>query len=1522
MRATNALSLVAFGTRMKGPLKDWLEVRVSPAGRWSLHRLSTKEPFGQFDRSERLLAQADSSDAALAAGQWVNIAAISVGASYELWINGRSVARGTDSTGVNGASDFPNAMQLGGTTSYDGRARVAVDYAAVWDLGAGPTSAPPASSPDYALAFDGKSKVTLPLLPLDLSGPLTLEGYATLTQQVVGHQAPFTALNRMFVEAPGGKAWAMSGSGTKAAYSLKGPPVEVNRRVHLAAVYDGERYRLFVNGKRFGEAAVQKQNPPNMASTPLQIGYEFTGLVQEVRVSRVARYADDFTPSQRFTPDKDTLGLYHCDENSGDVLKDSSGHGHDGKIVGAKWVKVEGPANGTSVDLLALIDAKRDTVSGRWKMVGGKLEGGGDTTASAQTERLQIPYAPPAEYDMTLVVEREKVAPAGDEKNFGPAFSILCPGPGPCQLVFGWDHEGTAVNGVQLVAGKRLRENPTKVVGDPFKTGGPAIRVECRIRRDSIAASVDDRELFSWKGNPADLSVETDVWGVPDKTRLGLGVQNARYRVSKWTVTPVADVDRQVAEWVLNSGGQISIDVDGTGAVITKTAQLPAGPFDVWGVGFAAGAKITDADFAPLRGLRKPTALSLARTAVTDEVLVNLREFPALTNVDLSYTRVSGAGLEHLAPLKGLLSLYLHEIEPGPTGLRHLRSLGNLERLLLGGVLRVTDADVEAIAALPKLQVLELNAQGLTDPDAALKKLAALRELRDFQFVGPARVTEAGFAHVAKLTALTHLNLSLTGITDRSLAALRPLQKLEVLHLGGAAISNAGAAEFRQFPRLKFIGLSGESFGDAGLEPLKDLKPLTSLVVSGTKVTDVGARKFAAARPDCRIAWDGGVIEPKVSPSSPPRYKNDLGMEFALVPKGKAWLGGGGGKPGDRVYQAQEDFYLGVYEVTQDEWRRVLGNNPSIFSRKGNHSSVVEGIPDAALKRFPVEWVSWDDAQRFLKALNEQAKDGGWEYRLPTADEWEYACRGGPMADPSESAFDYYLDKPSIELQREQANFTLGKTPKFTPPDGGIGRPCEVGTYKPNKLGLYDMHGNVYEWTADVFQPNPFDKEANAVNRRAMGGSWFFNGGWCKPTAQYAVPSNTRQGTIGLRVARVRVSADSSRLYLYDLKELDVEVLEGKFKNGWDEQGITVKGVRYKKGLWMHPFADKPATAKFKLDGLDAVLFEAKVAINDTALDGAASPVTFEVIGDGKELWKSKPVQVPHQTQDCRVKVEGVRVLELRVSSQKDHRSAVAVWVDPVLTAAEKSTPDRRAAEWVLSIDGIVRLDGKADDIKAGAGLPKEPFRLTYVYLNENKQLTDTGLATLKDCRHLAFLHLGHSQVTDAGLAHLKGSQTLAFLDLYETGITDTGLAQFKGCTHLTYLNVGVTQVTDEGLAHFKDCRELIGLGLNGAKVTNTGLAVFKDCPNLHYLDLVGTKVTDEGLALFSGCRELDSLGLENTQVTDASLKVIQQFAKLQRVGLAGSKVTKSGVEKLAAALPKCKIEWDGGTIQPAVEKK
>lgn len=136
-------------------------------------------------------------------------------------------------------------------------------------------------------------------------------------------------------------------------------------------------------------------------------------------------------------------------------------------------------------------------------------------------------------------------------------------------------------------------------------------------------------------------------------------------------------------------------------------------------------------------------------------------------------------------------------------------------------------------------------------------------------------------------------------------------------------------------------------------------------------------------------------------------------------------------------------FYMGKYEVTQGQWEFVMGNNPSNF----------KGID------LPVENVSWEEAKEFCRKLSDKT---GKAYRLPSEGEWEYACRGGrstPFAFGS-------------SLSSEEANFN-GNYPYGGAVKGVYrGKTVEVGSYKANEFGLYDLHGNVWEWCEDVWHEN------------------------------------------------------------------------------------------------------------------------------------------------------------------------------------------------------------------------------------------------------------------------------------------------------------------------------------------------------------------------------------------------------------------------------------------------------------------
>jgi formylglycine-generating enzyme required for sulfatase activity len=273
---------------------------------------------------------------------------------------------------------------------------------------------------------------------------------------------------------------------------------------------------------------------------------------------------------------------------------------------------------------------------------------------------------------------------------------------------------------------------------------------------------------------------------------------------------------------------------------------------------------------------------------------------------------------------------------------------------------------------------------------------------------------------------------------------------------------------------------------------------------------DLAYRNGIAVRadPDFRHDMDRliGQIERLVRP---PTLTNSLGMKFVLVPRGTFWMGGGGGQPGDRQVEIAHDFYLGVYQVTQQQWQAIMGRNPSWFSRTGTGKDKVKEVSDADLAQFPVELVSWEDVQQFIRKLKERDKGhAGWVPRLPTEEEWEYACRGAACSR-EDCSFDFYFDQPTNDLSSTQANFN-GNDPAGSAAKGPyLERTAKVGSYQPNRLGIYDLHGNVWEWTDSV----------DGSDQVLRGGCWYRVGSHCRAANRISRAPSLRRYSLGFRLA-------------------------------------------------------------------------------------------------------------------------------------------------------------------------------------------------------------------------------------------------------------------------------------------------------------------------------------------------------------------------------------------------------------------
>jgi formylglycine-generating enzyme required for sulfatase activity len=257
----------------------------------------------------------------------------------------------------------------------------------------------------------------------------------------------------------------------------------------------------------------------------------------------------------------------------------------------------------------------------------------------------------------------------------------------------------------------------------------------------------------------------------------------------------------------------------------------------------------------------------------------------------------------------------------------------------------------------------------------------------------------------------------------------------------------------------------------------------------------------------------------------PKEITNSIGMQLVLIPAGKFQMGWPAeekqrldDEEPQREVEISKAFYLGKFEVTQAQYKKVMGKNPSWFCFSGQGRQNIKDVEALDTKDFPVEEVSWEDAKEFCRKLSElpEEKAKGRKYDLPTEAEWEYACRGG-----KETRFHF-----GSQLSGKEAN-CKGDLPYGTKEKGpNLGRTCKTGSYPANAFGLYDMHGNVSEWCQDWFDEAYYRSGDNkdlegpksGGYRLCRGGSWNASAFWCRAASRFRVAPDLRYNFIGFRV--------------------------------------------------------------------------------------------------------------------------------------------------------------------------------------------------------------------------------------------------------------------------------------------------------------------------------------------------------------------------------------------------------------------
>ncbi len=541
----------------------------------------------------------------------------------------------------------------------------------------------------------------------------------------------------------------------------------------------------------------------------------------------------------------------------------------------------------------------------------------------------------------------------------------------------------------------------------------------------------------------------------------------------------------------------------------------------------------------------------------------------------------------------------------------------------------------------------------------------------------------------------------------------------------------------------------------------------------------------------------------------PVDYTNSIGMKFRLIPPGEFLMGStaeeieealkfvGEHKDLEECIKSEapqhkviltQPIYLGVHEVTQAEYEKVMGVNPSYFAPTGEGKEDVDGLETGT---HPVEMVGWNDTAEFCAKLSKQEelkpfyfRSGdtitpldGTGYRLPTEAEWEYACRAGTTTM-------FWIGDKDEELMRAGWFVTNSGS-----------RTHAVGELKANPYGLFDIHGNVWEWVEDwwetayygEFQGKPAidpNGPSSAGSQRVVRGSnWHNLAPHCRAALRKAFHPPLLSYNIGFRVSLV---ADAVR------------------------QSLQVTGPAMPQ-----PVATTPSTAVAASDP------ERTVAEWVLSIGGS---VVVEHHGGGTGV--SKPEDLPAGplvVKDLRVPLD----CKIPTSEWPSFRELKAI---RALTVQDTLADDR----WLEQISGLTSLE----------------------HLNlEGTKVTDAGMPQLKNLDRLENLRLGGNRVTVKGLASLVGLSRLRSLELPGTfgKVDDNAWPHFASFTRLSTLEIYARNMPNDVLRVMPAFPQLTTLNIHDStSLDDTAMANLPAFPELREVLLsYNPRVTGAGLEKF-----------------------------------------------------------------------
>ena len=1058
----------------------------------------------------------------------------------------------------------------------------------------------PGAPAGFALSFDGvDDRVNVPIGDAKLGDEFTIEAW--VDPKHVGHSSHSSGL-ALIVEWQGAVevminqmvTWTSKLQITTSFRDNRGflgiRTEQFPGRQHVAAVYRDGQLTFYVDGRRMGATSNPISDPvkPERPGRLMIGGHRggFLGRIDEVRVSTAARYEGDFEPDQVFGSDADTFALYHFDEGEGEVLTDASGNGHDGRIVGASWVPVGGagdvaPDHGPRALDLA---AKRGYVD-------LPLEYHPDSPFTVEMwvtphgvagDRVNMPIwtaisrDEPAAMELKMHKDRwELVGPPadGEQQSIADGEPVTVGKRTHLAAVVALEECSLYVDGVLAgrlkTAGTDLKRG-TMVLGSesyspPGETGPGAVQpFDGLIEQVRVAGGVrytgdfeppttftdeeGPRAIFSSAGSTDEWLHNSSIRGQPgrivggswvpvDSPAGAAAVSPGNVKAPPPAVAPFdaaqANVHQQA--WAEHLG----VPVEYTNSIGMTFRLIPPGEFimgaseeeveDVLQTMRSYGYAEWNLREASFDGPQKKAIVEQPFYLATCEVTVgDFRKFVEATQYQTDAERSGDGGWADTDPKWTLKPGELHQWERRP---EHVwTSPGLLKVSDRQPVVQVSSRDATAFCewlgnrdgvtcALPSEAQWEFAARagttgryGAGDDPKLLLETDWTGESIPLDSPGPQAVGTKAANPFGLYDMLGNAREICTDLHEAHHGA-------RIATRGGnwknPAVNCRMAARSAAAPNMAWTCLLGFRVTLS----VQTVASLTGIAPPQLPLPAVAPFDSDQAKAH-QQAWAKYLGEPVVT-------TNSIGLKLAVIPPGQFKMG----EPDEAVdVTLTKPFRLGVHEVTQGQWKTVMGTEPW----KG-HGQVQADDSVAAV------FIDWNGADEFCRRLTERERTAGrmpagWEYRLPTEAEWEYSCRGGATTK-------YHFGDDQARLT-DYAWYSDGSK------DVGYLHARPVGTKLPNAWGLYDVHGNVWEWCSNwhgeavAAGTDPVGPSTGS-SRIIRGGSWDGLAGDASASRRGGARPTRRTNAIGFRVALCPVSTTTDVLPLIDL---DRDVVRGDWE--------------------------------------------------------------------------------------------------------------------------------------------------------------------------------------------------------------------------------------------------------------------------------------------------------------------------------------------------------------------------------------